>query len=149
MTITICSVGTKPKNELRALLDEYLKRFPKNLKINWHYIPHAKGSKNEAIAEESKQLLGSIPRNSIAYLLDERGEMISSPDLATLVFKEQQDICFIIGGAYGVGKTVFERAHKSISLSSLVFPHQIVRLILIEQLYRAYCISIGHPYHHE
>ncbi|MGE5327716.1 MAG: 23S rRNA (pseudouridine(1915)-N(3))-methyltransferase RlmH, partial [Thiobacillus sp.] len=85
-------------------------------------------------------------------LLDEAGKLINSQDLSrklTEYFNRSKNIVFVIGGAYGVHDALFERADFIWSLSPLVFPHQLVRLILTEQIYRAQEIDAGHPYHHE
>jgi 23S rRNA (pseudouridine1915-N3)-methyltransferase len=85
-------------------------------------------------------------------LLDGRGESIDSPELSSLFLKileKSQDVVIVIGGAYGVDDTVMNRANFVWSLSELVFPHQLVRLMLTEQLYRAQEIASGNPYHHK
>ena len=99
---------------------------------------------------ESEQILARIKPDDYVILLDETGQLLSSPELATrLEAQRGQAIVCIIGGAYGVNQAVKQRANLIWSLSKLVFPHQIVRLILIEQLYRAQCIINHHPYHHQ
>ncbi|HPR10685.1 MAG TPA: 23S rRNA (pseudouridine(1915)-N(3))-methyltransferase RlmH, partial [Candidatus Saccharibacteria bacterium] len=102
--------------------------------------------------QESQKLLQIVKPSDMVWLLDERGEQISSPALAAKLNVMQlhavRNIAIIIGGAYGVDDTVRSRASWVWSLSSLVFPHQLVRLLLVEQLYRATQINKGTGYHH-
>jgi 23S rRNA (pseudouridine1915-N3)-methyltransferase len=148
MKITIISVGTKPKNELRALMDTYSERLPRHIHINWLFSPHGNGDPEQAKTQESSKIIQLIPDNSRVFLLDERGSSVSSESFAATLFEVGSDATFIIGGAYGVTAEVFERAQMIVSLSSFVLPHQLVRLILSEQIYRAHCITTSHPYHH-
>jgi 23S rRNA (pseudouridine1915-N3)-methyltransferase len=99
--------------------------------------------------QEAVQLLSKINPQDYVILLDERGKQLSSEKFAHKLASIHHKTCvFIIGGAYGVDDSVRERADFVWSLSELVFPHQLVRLILAEQLYRAHCIQSSHPYHH-
>ncbi len=103
--------------------------------------------------EEAKKILALLRKDDTIILLDERGKLVSTPDIAKILEEGKNNgvkrLVLIIGGAYGVDNTVKERAHKTISLSALVFPHMLVRVILIEQLYRANSTLHGGKYHHE
>jgi len=102
--------------------------------------------------EETLRILEKIKPNDFVILLDERGKNISSPEFAKLLsngFVNSQNFVIVIGGAFGVTEELRKRANFVWSLSKLVFPHQIVRLVLIEQIYRAQEISSGGKYHHE
>ena len=149
MTITVVSVGTKPPPNLQHQIDEFLKRLPASLRVEWRFVLHSAAS--DALTskqQESEKILSTLP-DGFCILLDERGKEVSSEQFSSLVFEKQhKNISFIIGGAYGVSEAVAERADQVISLSKLVFPHQLVRVLLAEQLYRAYCIHTNHPYHH-
>lgn len=113
-------------------------------------MPHSSKPKSIAVKEESDRLLGRLSPDDFVILLDERGRNLSSPELSTVIMEHtSQSIVFIIGGAYGVTDDVRRRANLVWSLSKLVFPHQLVRLILTEQLYRAQEIARGGKYHHE
>lgn len=150
MTITILSVGSKPGREITMLIQEYVKRLPKHIALNWHYISHGSGDPHSSVSHESEaimRILTSHPQKVI--LLDETGKNLTSPQLAKELFDQPKDCTFIIGGAYGVSERVKEQANLIISFGSLVFPHQLVRLMLAEQIYRTYAIHSGHPYHHE
>ena len=148
MTITIISVGTKPGREMNLLMQDYVKRLPKHVTIQWRFIDHASGDPKSSVTQESETIMRILTNGQKTILLDETGYIISSPELAKRVYATGEDCTFIIGGAYGVSEQLKQRADFIWSLSNLVFPHQIVRLLLVEQLYRAYAIHIGHPYHH-
>ena len=147
----IISVGKKPPRWLVEPLDDYSRRLQAVWRPEWLLIQHSPQTSPEmAKNAESEQILAKIRPDDYVILLDETGQMLSSPELATrLEAQRGQAIVCIIGGAYGVNQAVKQRANLIWSLSKLVFPHQIVRLILIEQLYRAQCIINHHPYHHQ
>lgn len=114
-------------------------------------LPHSSLTDIRARQEESQRILLRVNASDYVILLDERGESIDSPELSSLLLKlleTSQDVVIVIGGAYGVDDTVVKRANFVWSLSKLVFPHQLVRLILTEQLYRAQEIASSNPYHH-
>jgi 23S rRNA (pseudouridine1915-N3)-methyltransferase len=149
MTIKIVSVGTKPSPEITGLITDYTKRLPRTILVTWQYLKHANtGDVISSKQQESESILRTLSPSDYVILLDENGSLISSAKLSKVVFDTPNNIVFIIGGAYGVSDSVLKRANFVWSLSTLVFPHQIVRLLLSEQLYRAYTISINHPYHH-
>ena len=102
--------------------------------------------------DESQSILSKLNHDDFVILLDERGKIMDSPGLSKILtdlFIHSREATIIIGGSYGVDETVHKRANFIWSLSPLVFPHQLVRLILVEQLYRAQEIASGNPYHHE
>lgn len=112
------------------------------------------GREPEAAARtESDAILKRLGPRDVAVLLDERGRQLSSPELAAMLdspgMEDGRGLTFILGGAYGVDARVKAHAAKSISLSRLTFPHQLARVILLEQLYRALTLRAGHAYHHE
>lgn len=151
MTIKIIAIGKKHEKWVADGIDRYETRLRKPWDLTWQYLPHSSLSEEAARAEESRRILEKIDRDDYLILLDERGKMLSSPGLskvlqAQLGFKR---IVLVIGGAYGVDETVRARANTVWSLSDLVFPHQLVRLIITEQIYRAGEIAAGRPYHHQ
>jgi len=148
MTIKIITVGNKSSGPHQEIISDYLKRFPRTISIKWVYIKHSNGNQVASIAQESENILKNIDQKSKVILLDETGVQLTSPALSNKLFVTTQDATFIIGGAYGVSDEVKNRSDIVLSLSKFVFPHQLVRVILSEQLYRAYTISINHPYHH-
>ena len=114
-------------------------------------MPHSAREGDSARQDESERILSRLTDDEFVILLDERGKILDSPALSSLLLaplERSQTVTCIIGGAYGVDQTVHSRANLVWSLSALVFPHQLVRLILAEQLYRAQEIAAGNPYHH-
>lgn len=150
MTIKIIAIGKKHEQWVKDGIDRYQTRLRKPWDTTWTYLPHSSLAEEAARAEESRRILQKIDRDDHLILLDERGKMLTSPALARLLethlgFKK---IVLVIGGAYGVDDSVRTRANTIWSLSDLVFPHQLVRLITTEQIYRAQEIAAGRPYHH-
>lgn len=142
MTIRIITVGKKSSSEYSSLIQSYEKRMASFAKIEWLYISNAD------ITNEAKQILQKIIPDSFVILLDENGVQPSNQDLAEIL-KTRKSISIIIGGAYGVEDIVRQQADYVLSISKLVFPHQLVRLIVAEQLYRSMTLIQNHPYHHK
>jgi len=149
MNILILSVGAKPKLETATLMNDFVKRLPKHIHVNWQFLKHGNGSPSTSKQQEAEYILRAIPAKSTVILLDENGKQLSSPGLSKQVFEKGTDVVFIIGGAYGVSGKVVSKADFVWSLGKLVYPHQLVRIIIAEQLYRAHSIFTGHPYHHD
>lgn len=150
MTIKIIAIGKKHEQWVKDGIDRYQTRLRKPWDITWTYLPHSSLAEEAARAEESRRILQKIDRDDHLILLDERGKMLTSPALARLLETHlgYKKVVLVIGGAYGVDDSVRTRANTIWSLSNLVFPHQLVRLILTEQIYRAQEITAGRPYHH-
>lgn len=150
MTIKIIAIGKKHEKWVKDGIDRYETRLRKPWDITWQYLPHSSLAEEVARAEESRRILEKVDRDDYLVLLDERGKMLSSPALARLLEAQLgfKKVVLVIGGAYGVDDSVRARANTVWSLSELVFPHQLVRLIITEQIYRAGEIAAGRPYHH-
>ena len=151
MTIRVLAIGKKHESWVSEGIDRYEKRMKKPFDIKWQLLPHSSREGDVARTEESERILAKVEARDFLVLLDERGKNIDSPALATTLqrpFDTSRNITVVIGGAYGVDVSVHERADFTWSLSKLVFPHQLVRLILTEQLYRAQDILAGGKYHH-
>jgi 23S rRNA (pseudouridine1915-N3)-methyltransferase len=151
MTIRVLAIGKKHESWVSEGIDRYEKRMKKPFDIKWQLLPHSAREGDAARTEESERILAKVDARDFLVLLDERGKNIDSPTLAKTLqrpFDTSRNITVVIGGAYGVDASVHERADFTWSLSKLVFPHQLVRLILTEQLYRAQEISGGGKYHH-
>lgn len=149
--ITIIAVGKKHEDWILDGLKRYEKRLSKPWDVKWLLLPHSPQEGIGARQDESERILQRLSPSDFVILLDERGKLLDSPALARQierVFPTGKNVVCIIGGAYGVNDALTARADLVWSLSPLVFPHQLVRLILIEQLYRAQEIALGHPYHH-
>lgn len=148
MKIKIVCVGKKHESWVKEGIEEFTKRLRQPFAAEFIILPNS--SKPEiARDDESERILRQLDQNSWVILLDERGKNLSSPELKEVIIENtQQQLVIVIGGAYGVNDEFRARANLIWSLSRLVFPHQLVRLILTEQLYRAQEIHKGSSYHH-
>lgn len=149
--IQLLSVGKKHENWVAEGIERYQGRLRPPFTIEWTLLPHSSREGQAARAEESKKLLAQLRSDDIVVVLDERGKQLSSPELSDFLsahLGQPGRFFIVIGGAYGVNAAVHERAQLVWSLSPLVFPHQLVRLIVTEQLYRAQEIAAKRPYHH-
>lgn len=147
MKIKIIAVGKLKNSPMRDLCDEYLKRMSWQVKIEEIDTPKAATS-----AAEAPLILKHIPENAFIIALDERGQTFSSPDFAAKLagWREQasaNEIYLLIGGADGFDKTVRDKAKFLLSFGKQTWPHMLVRVMLLEQIYRAQQITAGHPYH--
>ncbi len=150
--IRIITVGRKHEIWIADGLERYQKRLKKPFDVEWILLPHSSLEGASARQEESERILSRLGSDEFVVLLDEKGIQLSSPQLSKLLLDKLESsvkVTIIIGGAYGVNEALESRADVMWSLSHLVFPHQLVRLILIEQLYRAQEIARGGSYHHE
>ena len=156
MKITIVAIGKKHDPKLLSIIEDYTKRLNHYVKSEWKLVEAKITSSmtNEQIKNAESDVMSSLLSNEdTVILLDERGTELSSVELATklqhFMNSSTKNVVFIIGGAYGVNEKLMKKADFTLSLSKLVFPHQLVRLILIEQLYRAHTILAGEKYHHQ
>jgi 23S rRNA (pseudouridine1915-N3)-methyltransferase len=152
MAIRILAVGKKHEAWVEDGIRRYETRLKRPFVTEWVLLPHSAREGLVAREDESQRLLSRIKPDDFVILLDERGKLYDSPALSQLLLaplERSRQVVLIIGGAYGVDDSVHARADIVWSLSPLVFPHQLVRLLLAEQLYRAQEIAAGHPYHHE
>ncbi len=149
--IKVIAIGKKHESWVAEGIERYQKRLKPPFDIEWVLLPHSTLNGTQARENESQAIIAKLSQSDYVILLDERGSMYSSPALAQKLnnlFSNSQNVVLVIGGAYGVDGTLMERANLKWSLSQLVFPHQLVRLIMAEQIYRAQEISSGGPYHH-
>lgn len=149
--IKIIAIGRKHEEWVQKGIERYSERLRAPWNAEWILLPHSAKESMSARQEESRAILSRLHETDMVILLDERGKLDDSPALSRrleLAMSAGKQIVIVIGGAYGVDETVVKRAQHIWSLSPLVFPHQMVRLILVEQLYRAQAIAHGHPYHH-
>lgn len=152
MSLRIITVGKKHEDWVSSGIERYQKRLKAGFQVEWVLLPHSSLEGTTARQEESERILSRIKPDDYVVLLDEQGVAYDSPGLSALItdhLSHSKQTVFVIGGAYGVDDSVHARAQTVWSLSPLVFPHQLVRLILIEQLYRAQQIEAGSAYHHE
>ncbi|NLA43332.1 23S rRNA (pseudouridine(1915)-N(3))-methyltransferase RlmH [Candidatus Saccharibacteria bacterium] len=148
--IRIIAIGKKHDAWVRDGLQRYYKRLRKPFSVDWVLLPYSTKSYQKARQDESEAILSCIKPGDYVILLDERGKNLSSPEMASYLQEaiSSRSVTFVIGGAYGVDDRLRERSDLVWSLSRLVFPHMIVRLMLLEQIYRAQEIARGGPYHH-
>jgi hypothetical protein len=149
MKITILTIGKKNEPWIQPGVFRFLERLRPPFATEMIILPHSSFEGDRARQEESERISSRLRSDDFVILLDERGKNLSSPELSDLISNSiNKHIVFIIGGAYGVNGTLRQKANIVWSLSNLVFPHQLVRLILAEQLYRAQEIHRGSHYHH-
>lgn len=151
MRLTILSISQQKNPPEAALTNNYLTRLPWQVNEKTYQIKKKLPPKQLKEAE-AEMLLNNIPNTAIVIALDEHGSLPTSKALADKLAQyqqETQELYFVLGGAYGHGQTLLQRANYTLSLSKLTFPHQLAKLVLIEQLYRSHTIMTGHPYHKE
>jgi 23S rRNA (pseudouridine1915-N3)-methyltransferase len=151
MAIRIIAVGKKHESWVSEGIERYQKRLKRPFDVEWVLLPHSAKQDLAARQDESQRILSRLTDREFVVLLDERGVLLDSPSLSRTLLtplEQSRDVTLIIGGAYGVDQTIHDRADIVWSLSPLVFPHQMVRLLLTEQLYRGQEIAAGNPYHH-
>lgn len=158
MKITIACVGKIKEKYLTAGIEEFTKRLTpfcklETIAINEERMPDnpSPAEKEQVLARETERMLAVIPQNSYIIVLDVKGSLISSEEIADkfdkLALSGNSHVTFVIGGAFGFSDALRQRADETISFSRMTFTHQMIRLLLIEQIYRAFKISRGEKYH--
>ena len=149
--IRIITVGKAHDAKLREAIADYEQRLAPT-KVVWHVLPpKTEASVAETIASESYAIASTLKEAEYIVVLDERGETLTSEAFSAKIISAlatHKDFSFVIGGAYGVNDAVRKRANLVVCFGKMVFPHQLMRLMLIEQLYRAASIANGSKYHH-
>lgn len=154
MHLTLLTVGKLKSTPLQELENEYTKRLRPYANIDFITIKDGKhGADRELIKEEEgKNLLSKIPSQSFVVVLDEHGKSLTSPAFSQLLDKTAtqgyHDFCFVIGGCYGLSSQVIKRANLVLSFSAFTFTHEMVKILLLEQLYRAFTILNNKTYHY-
>lgn len=154
MSIYLIAIGKGVSSWVETGYNDYAKRMPKDFKIILHEITAVKRTKSTSVNQiqqiEGQKMLDAIPQGSLVIALDERGQQWNSSELAVQLQKWQnnwQKISLLIGGPEGLSPCCLEKAHCKWSLSNLTLPHPLVRIVVAEQLYRAWSILTKHPYH--
>lgn len=154
MKINIIAIGNKMPDWVEDASQDFVKRMPSEIKINSILLPLIKRGKNSDIPrivrDESRKLLAAVPKDSVLVVLDVLGKSVTTMKLSSLLetwLQQGQDVSIVIGGPDGVSDELLSKASLKISLSELTFPHTLVRVILLEQIYRAWSILNNHPYH--
>ena len=157
MKISFWSVGKNNESYVKEGVEDFTRRISRYFKAEWNIIPMPKNSgilpEMELKKKEGEAIMQLLTKDDYLVALEERGKQLSSEGLAEFIQARANEstkkIIFLIGGAYGIDEQVLKRADFKWSLSQLVFPHQLVRLILSEQVYRACTILKNEKYHHK
>lgn len=157
MKITLLTVGKTDKDWVRQGMDIYISRLKHYIPFSVVEIPELKNvsslTKDQIKTREGELILKNVRPADDLILMDEKGKQYTSVELAKVIQDKisyaGKDMVFVIGGAYGFSDAVYQRADSRISLSKMTFSHQMVRAIFVEQIYRAFTIMRGEPYHHE
>lgn len=157
MKIELMAIGRTTNRELAQLIEHYADRVGHYVPFKFTALPDVKNTRSQSEAQqkaaEGQLFLKAIEPSDWVVLLDEHGKELTSVEMSRYVQRKMQSVpkrlLFLIGGPYGFSDEVRSRAAESLSLSKMTFPHELIRLIFIEQLYRAFTILRGEPYHHE
>ena len=157
MKLKLITIGKTQKSFLIDGENEYLKRLAKYISFEKIEIPDLKNAKNltqdQIKLEEGKLILSKLDKSTLIVLLDEKGKDYTSLQFSKWIqddmIRGHKVITFIIGGAYGFSDEVYKIANQKISLSKMTLSHQMIRMFFVEQVYRAFSILNGEPYHHE
>jgi 23S rRNA (pseudouridine1915-N3)-methyltransferase len=155
MKLVIVAVGQRVPDWAQTAWDDYAKRFPPELKVELKAVKtEPRGSKtlDTLLAAERERIAAAIPKGARIVALDERGTNLTTKALAQRLTDWQlsgDDVALIIGGPDGIEPAYRQAAHERVRLSDLTLPHAMARVLLIEQLYRAWSVNAGHPYHRE
>ena len=154
MHIYLIAVGQKMPAWVNQACDEYGKRLPRELQLKIIEVPLIKRGKNPDIKrisrDESRKIVEAVPAGCTLVALDLKGKRIGTEQLAVTLDQWMQfgkDIAIVIGGPDGLSDELLQQAEQTLSLSDMTFPHPLVRVIIVEQLYRAWSIICNHPYH--
>ena len=157
MNIKLIAIGKTDNKALQQLMDDYMKRLSFYVKFEVEIIPDIKNARNLSEAQQKEKegelILSKLSPTDQLILLDENGKSFSSVGFSEELQKKMNSgiktLVFVIGGPYGFSQEVYSKAQGKISLSAMTFSHQMVRLFFIEQVYRAFTILRGEPYHHQ
>ena len=157
MQIKLLTIGKTDNKQLTELIANYEKRLKHYIKFNFDIIPDIKNVKNLSIKQQKEKegnlILNKVSNTDVLILLDENGKALNSIDFSKYLQKHMntgiKQLVFVIGGPYGFSEAVYAKASGKLSLSKMTFSHQMVRLFIVEQIYRGYTILKNEPYHHQ
>ncbi|UWX53662.1 23S rRNA (pseudouridine(1915)-N(3))-methyltransferase RlmH [Maribacter litopenaei] len=157
MTIKLLAIGKTDSKELEKLITVYQQRLGHYIRFELEIVPDLKKTKNlseeQQKIKEGELILKSISNTDVLVLLDENGKQFSSIEFSDYLQKKMnsglKQLVFLIGGPYGFSEEIYKKASGKVSLSKMTFSHQMVRLFVVEQLYRAFTILRNEPYHHQ
>ena len=146
--ITVISVS-KPSGAWAGLVDDYCTRLSRVTDFKHIVIKERGDSPVSTRKQTTDEIRKKIPAGHAVVMLDERGKQVTSPFFAQQTAKSQKPVCYVIGSSYGVDEEFLQQADLVLGLSKMVLPHELARVMLLEQLYRAHAILTNHPYHHD
>ncbi|HMN92412.1 MAG TPA: 23S rRNA (pseudouridine(1915)-N(3))-methyltransferase RlmH [Hydrogenophaga sp.] len=155
MKLVVVAVGQRMPDWAQTACDDYARRFPPDLRLEVRTVKtEPRGTKTREVlqAAERERIQAALPKGCRLVVLDERGTALGTRDLAAQLLRWQQagdDVALVIGGPDGLEPAFRDSAHQRIRLSDLTLPHALARVLLLEQLYRAWSINTHHPYHRE
>ncbi|MEE1094132.1 MAG: 23S rRNA (pseudouridine(1915)-N(3))-methyltransferase RlmH [Bacteroidales bacterium] len=157
MNIKLIVIGKSEEKYLREAVEIYLKRLTHYINFEILVLPDVKNAKNMSVAElkdkEAELILKHSAKADKVVLLDEKGKEYSSVEFSKYLTKQMnasvKTLAFVVGGAFGFSEKVYSQANEKLSISKMTFSHQMIRLLFVEQLYRAFTIIKGEPYHNE
>ncbi len=157
MNIKLIVVGKNEQKYLKEALDIYIKRLTHYINFEIVVLPDVKNAKNMSVSElkdkEAELILKHSAKADKVVLLDEKGKEFSSVEFSKYIEKQMnaslKTLSFVVGGAFGFSEKVYSQAGEKLSISKMTFSHQMIRLLFVEQLYRAFTIIKGEPYHNE
>lgn len=157
MKIKLLAIGKTDQKQLQLLIDEYEQRLKHYVKFHLEIIPDVKKAKNltqeQQKEKEGELILSKIQNTDQLILLDDKGKQFTSVAFSKYLQKKMnsglKQLVFVIGGPYGFSKAVYAKAQGKISFSTMTFSHQMIRLFVVEQIYRGFTILRNEPYHHE
>lgn len=157
MKIKLLAIGKTDDKNLRVLIENYQNRLKHYIKFELEIVPDIKNAKNltekQQKEKEGELLLKKIQNTDVLILLDEKGTQYRSIEFSKFLQKKMnsgiKQLVFVIGGPFGFSEAIYKKAQQKISLSKMTFSHQMIRLFMVEQLYRAFTILKNEPYHHE
>jgi len=153
--LLLVAVGHRPPAWAEAAYEDFAKRFPPELKLELKAVKaETRGSKTaeQLMAAEAARIETALPRGVRRVVLDERGERLTTLQLAARLrgwMQDGRDVAFVVGGPDGLDTTLKQSADETLRLSDLTLPHAFVRVLLAEALYRAWTVTVHHPYHRE
>ncbi|WP_323789664.1 23S rRNA (pseudouridine(1915)-N(3))-methyltransferase RlmH [Psychroserpens sp.] len=156
MTIKLLAIGKTDNKQLLALIDDYQKRLGFYVRFEFEIIPDLKKAKHLSEDQQKQKegvlILNKLNPTDVLVLLDENGKQLDSVAFSNYLQKHMnsgiKQLVFVIGGPYGFSPDVYQKAHGKLSLSKMTFSHQMIRLFVLEQLYRGFTILRNEPYHH-
>jgi len=157
MQIKLIAIGKTDDKQLLQLIEQYQKRLKHYIKFDLDIIPDIKNVKNisekQQKEKEGELILKKLNSTDVLVLLDENGKQFTSVEFSSYLQKKMnagiKQLVFVIGGPYGFSEAVYQKAQGKVSLSKMTFSHQMIRLFIVEQIYRGFTILKNEPYHHQ